>query len=196
MAVSRKCKNWGQKISIRQMPNGYWIPFDYNSEVQHKCKRKVKDNMKIADNNKLTNDTLPQLSKEIVLALISDAIENKKVLKIACYLLSDNNRWTIRRIVPHKLYEKNNVLYVDCYSYFGNEYRDYNVDRIRYVEVVTDKAYVPPHPDSSKINNPDFEKPQTQFENERDKIKDSNDSFIWYLIPIFIIGIIIYLSTK
>ena len=204
MGVSRKCKKCGQQISIRQMPNGYWIPFDYNTNVQHKCRLSVKDK-KTAPSEKI-NNTFPELPKETILEVINYAIENKSVLKIEGYLSISKDRWTIRRIVPHKLCEKDNQLFVDCYSYYAHDYRDYSIDRIKYAEVVTDKLYVPPQPDRASIprqtvqayiaaqtdnsntNITDFEKPQTQDQN--------NSSDTGYLILAIIVGLLIYLITK
>lgn len=41
MAVLKYCKNCNAKISIRKMPNGYNIPFDYQTDIVHKCKKQA-----------------------------------------------------------------------------------------------------------------------------------------------------------
>ena len=38
MAVIKYCKNCNEKISLRQMPNGYWLPFEFQEDKLHECK--------------------------------------------------------------------------------------------------------------------------------------------------------------
>ena len=44
MAVITNCKYCGEKISIRKMPAGHSVPFDFDSNNYHKCSRSKKQN--------------------------------------------------------------------------------------------------------------------------------------------------------
>ena len=37
MSYIRKCKYCNAKISIREMPDGQWVAFEYQTDTAHEC---------------------------------------------------------------------------------------------------------------------------------------------------------------
>lgn len=59
MAKIIKCKNCGNKISIREMPNGKWLPFEFQSDELHKCSRTI-DEISAKKNSNNLNSIKPK----------------------------------------------------------------------------------------------------------------------------------------
>ena len=48
MSYTRPCNNCGQRISMREMPQGQWVAFDVSTESPHKCGYQTKADPSIA----------------------------------------------------------------------------------------------------------------------------------------------------
>ena len=68
MAVITNCKYCGEKISIRKMPAGHSVPFDFDSNDYHECSRSKKQNQnkEIAIKDKKKNNLKEIKSKKSI----------------------------------------------------------------------------------------------------------------------------------
>ena len=68
MAVITNCKYCGEKISIRKMPAGHSVPFGFDSNDYHKCRRSKKQNQnkEIAIKDKKKNNLKEIKSKKSI----------------------------------------------------------------------------------------------------------------------------------
>ena len=68
MSLIVDCKFCGERISLRKMPHGKHVPFDANTDDQHKCTKN--DNQKISKkkikDKKITTTTQPRKVSETV----------------------------------------------------------------------------------------------------------------------------------
>ena len=39
MSLKKQCDNCGERISLRRMPHGKYVPFDFNTRNRHQCGR-------------------------------------------------------------------------------------------------------------------------------------------------------------
>lgn len=129
------------------MPNGYWVPFDYKTGNQHKCKSNTKPKTKKTTNTTATAEPISTLNKKnrpnyinldseyTILPLIRSAITNNDNLKITYYTTS-RNAWSDREITPYNLYSNSDGIYIDAYCYLRQEQRTFRLDKIKYAETV------------------------------------------------------------
>jgi len=147
MSVRKECDKCGQKISVRKMPNGRWVPFDYNTNTQHKCssatyKKPVQKKVPIAKAPSAPKPAeivkpiyINQNSNTTILPHIRSAIDNNYNV-IINYCTTSRNAWSTREITPYKIYANENGTYIEAFCHMRNEKRTFRVDKIRSVEIV------------------------------------------------------------
>ncbi|WP_352406429.1 hypothetical protein [Acetoanaerobium noterae] len=125
MAVIKYCKNCNEKISLRQMPNGYWLPFEFQEDKLHECK--------IYKNEKNITD-LESNIKAIGLTnreKIDMAIASNKDLyfEYTSFMTGEKLK---RKITPVSIYEE----YVNGYCYLSNSRKSFIIDNMRYLKII------------------------------------------------------------
>lgn len=111
MAQIKYCKKCNTKISIREMPNGVWLPFDYQTNELHSCKEKKE---------------LKKTSKQLK---IEEAIETKKDL------LFNDSKKDMYIITPTKIENG----YIEGYN-IENELQKYKLEKIYNIQILDSKA--------------------------------------------------------
>jgi hypothetical protein len=151
MSLKKSCENCGKKISLRKMPNGHWIPFDYYTKTVHDCP--VNKPLKINISKPKTNsESTFARSKSSwgysnsnvneTLSLINLALKEGKLLRIV-YYTGSRNAWSTRDILPMKVYQEHGTFYIRAYCMLRNEERIFRLDRIKSAELIT--RSVPPN---------------------------------------------------
>ncbi len=118
------CKVCGQKISIRKMPGGQWVAFDYHTSQQHvhgKTNKKENNSYKSK-----TSDTLTDYND--ILDEIEYAIDEKLVLQLS-YFDVDGDK-TNRKVRPISLLENHSPPYLEAFCLLRDDRRHFRVDRI------------------------------------------------------------------
>lgn len=117
LAIIRYCKKCKKKISIREMPNGYWLPFDFKDDQLHHCQT--------------NNDYIKISNKPTKLDLVIYAINNNKDL-IFSYRDSITKESIMRHITP-SIFEDG---YVTGYCYLRNDNHRFNIERMHFINII------------------------------------------------------------
>ena len=67
MSLIVNCKFCDERISLRKMPHGKHVPFNANTDDQHKCRKSnpKKDIKKTTNNKKIDSDKSKKISEDI-----------------------------------------------------------------------------------------------------------------------------------
>ena len=108
MAQVKYCDKCKEKISIREMPNGVWLPFDFQTNELHKCKE-------IKISKKMTKQQIVENAiKEKVLLTFKDHKHNTYV------------------IAPNKIKKGT----VTAYNHLDSRTNVYFLDKMHYIKAV------------------------------------------------------------
>ena len=118
------CKFCGQKISIRKMPGGQWVAFDYHTSQSHLCGKTNKKEYGSYKNK--TSDTLTDYND--ILDEIEYAIDEKIILELT-YNDVDGDK-TNRKVRPVSLLETHSPPYLEAFCLLRDDRRHFRVDRI------------------------------------------------------------------
>ncbi len=108
MAQVKYCDKCKEKISIREMPNGVWLPFNYQTDELHKCKE-----IKV----------LKKMTKQ---QTVENAIKEKGLLTF-----KDHKHNTY--VVTPNIIRKG---YVSAYNHFDSKMHTYTLDKMYYIKSV------------------------------------------------------------
>jgi FKBP-type peptidyl-prolyl cis-trans isomerase len=84
MALKVNCKECGEFISLRKMPHGRFVAFDYNTDTQHVHEKKVKTKSKKNSDTSVDNTQVENFSSkktDDILASISSVSANEESLE-------------------------------------------------------------------------------------------------------------------
>lgn len=132
MSFVRKCKKCGEKISIRKMPNGKWVPYDFGTDVCHldtcKASKKKKTSRKKAAQKAVENKSfnVKKITEEF-----KKAIEDDKLILLDYQ--DAKGRKTIRFVKPLYFYRS---IYLRTFCYKRYDERTFRLDRIINYEIV------------------------------------------------------------
>lgn len=107
MAQVKYCEKCREKISIREMPNGVWLPFDYQTNKLHECKE-IKD-----------------VKKTPKQQIVEDAIKQKRTL-----IFHDDKRIN-HAIIPNKM--RNG--YVTGYNHLDEKLYKYTFNKMYCIKI-------------------------------------------------------------
>ncbi len=176
MAYTRPCNRCGQRISMREMPHGQWVPFDVSTEILHKCHTKNPPDPeieKLAKKNKLKkedkesfdigyeNDDEIEIEdvKETktyddlvtIKRTINKAIKEKRRVDIVYQ--SYGGEITSRQISPVKKFKYKSVDHLQAYCHLRRAERNFKIASISEANLTNKKILK-----SKKIGKPKLEK--------------------------------------
>ena len=125
------CKFCGQKISIRKMPGGQWVAFDYHTSQSHLCGKTNKKEYGSYKNK--TSDTLTDYND--ILDEIEYAIDEKIVLQLT-YNDVEGDR-TSRKVRPIFLLETHSPPYLEAFCLMRDDRRHFRLDRIEKLKITS-----------------------------------------------------------
>ena len=178
MGVVKYCKNCNEKISIREMPNGYWIPFDFQGDKLHECK---KYNLETKNNksNSKSNTKEKRLTKREKINL---AIKENKDLSFE-YTSYNSKEKLKRKISPFLFDEK----YVTGYCYLRKCKRFFVIDKMRFITII-DRIERPEILLKAKEEDIKWEPGNINNYPERINKNEKNDYFwVYWIVIIFIL---------
>lgn len=155
MAVIKYCKNCNEKISLREMPNGYWLPFEFQEDKLHECKEyKIKKNI---DDLKSNIKVIELTNRE----KIDMAIANNKDLyfEYTSFMTGEKLK---RKITPLSIYEE----YVNGYCYLRNSRKSFIIDNMHSLKVIDKSENI----NLLKKQNQNITTNNYKFENRKQKI--------------------------
>lgn len=113
MGKIRQCENCGMKISIREMPNGKWLPFEFQSDILHNCiQTKIRYTAKKKNNGVIMTSEIDcdkTIQNPIKFSKIKEAVETQKNLVFNYSRRSSVVKGGIL-IIPEKLIGTSKVL--------------------------------------------------------------------------------------
>jgi len=136
MSYIRECKNCGQRISLRKMPDGQWVAFDVATDYQHICgQRHVPE-------SDLARESIAGPKKfYLISGFIKKAIREKKRVQIEYY--NRRNKYSSREISPIKEFSYQDRRYVQAYCHLRKAERSFLVQSISSAKVLKKKRFKP-----------------------------------------------------
>ncbi len=156
MSYTRPCNKCGQRISMREMPHGQWVPFDVSTEVPHICGRKTKADPNIqklakAKNRNREEDESIDIGYEqddvSIIKTVNKAIREKKRIDITYH--SYGGQTTSRQISPVKKFKYQEEDHLQSYCHLKKDERCFKIDSIIEANLTNKKAFK-----SKKIGKP------------------------------------------
>lgn len=214
MSIKRACNHCGNNISLRKMPNGQWVAFDFNTNSAHKCATKQSSKTrtstperttknlsptpkihKTTDTNRAiitppspdnarANDYYQNTHTDAILNLINLAIKDGDRLRINYYTAS-RNAWTTRDIKPMLIYHEHAYTYTRGYCYLRNEERTFRLDRIKSAELLKSTTPIPIREEPSESLS-SFQGPSA---------KQSED-YSWIMWAVILVAVIMFLAAR
>ena len=159
MSYIRPCNKCGQRISMREMPHGQWVPFDVSTEEQHKCGKKNKADLNIKKLAQIKKKESEDESIDIgygqedisIIKNLNKSIKEKKRLDITYQ--SYNSQTTSRQISPVKKFKYQGEDYLQAYCHLRNDERNFKIDSILETNISKKKAFK-----SKKMGKPNLKK--------------------------------------
>jgi hypothetical protein len=173
MSYTKPCNKCGERISLRQMPQGQWVAFDVSTEESHVCGVKNDPDISVKLSSKKKKefeedetidlgyeDDFLETKKDIeesktysnssgVNYCIDKAIINKKRILIDYY--SDfNNENTYREISPIKKFKLNSKNYLQAYCHLRKAERNFLTRSIKTATEMNKKRT------TAKLSKPDL----------------------------------------
>lgn len=190
MSIKKDCQYCGKQISLRKMPEGHWLAFDYGSSTVHECVKKKKSNPKPSPK---TNANIPKGNNNIekenigeVLQLLQVAINNSHDVNMK-YYTDYRKEWTTRVVTPFRIYSKDNSTYLEAYCHWRKEDRTFKVSRISYANIVT-QTYKETAATKEPATSSNYQSPSSSNQN--------NNNYAMYSFWAIIVIIIIYFLNK
>ena len=115
MSYTKPCNKCGERISLRQMPQGQWVAFDASTEESHICGIKNEPDVSIKLKNKKRKKS--EDNKSIDLEYEDDVLETKKDSVVS---KTYNNSSGVNYCIDKAIIGKKRIL-IDYYSDFNNE---------------------------------------------------------------------------
>ena len=112
MSYTKACNKCGDRVSLRQMPQGQWLAFDVSTEEKHSCDIKHEPDVSIKLKGKRKNYS--SVSK--IHQCIDKAIREKKRIHIK-YNSKHNDEYTEREISPIKKFREKERTYLQAYCH-------------------------------------------------------------------------------
>ena len=115
MSYTKPCNKCGERISLRQMPQGQWVAFDVSTEESHVCGVKNDPDISI----KLRSKKRKKLEEDesIDLGYEDDVLETKKVIEES---KTYSNSSGVNYCIDKAIIDKKRIL-IDYYSDFNKE---------------------------------------------------------------------------
>lgn len=113
MAQVKYCDKCHEKISIREMPNGVWLPFDYQTNDLHECKE-----------IKTTKKEIKDAEKTPKQEIVDNAIKEKSTL------IFHDAKHNTQVIIPSKMING----YVTGYNYLDKQVHIYLLKKMYYIK--------------------------------------------------------------
>lgn len=185
MSIKKPCQYCGEEISLRKMPEGHWLAFDYGSGTVHKCVKKKKATSKATPKHPKDNgDTVnPKIGEFFQLLLV--AINNRNDVNIN-YFANNKKDWTNRTVTPIRIYTKDNSTYLEGYCHLRKAHRDFKVSRIAFANIVPSNVETA----VSKESNPPI------HNNITSDATRSENKYATYLFLVAIVILVIYFMNK
>jgi hypothetical protein len=121
MSYTKPCNKCGERISLRQMPQGQWVAFDASTEESHIC-GVINDpdiSVKLKKKNKNVNEEIELKNYNNTSEIhqyIDKAIREKKRIYIE-YNSKHNEEYTEREISPIKKFKEKGRTYLQAYCH-------------------------------------------------------------------------------
>jgi len=121
MSYTKPCNKCGERISLRQMPQGQWVAFNVSTEESHDC-GVINDpdiSVKLKKNNKSINKEIELKNYNNTTEIhqyIDRAIREKKRIYIE-YNSKHNEEYTEREISPIKKFKEKGRTYLQAYCH-------------------------------------------------------------------------------
>ena len=164
MSYIRPCNKCGQRISMREMPHGQWVPFDVSTEEPHVCGTQhepdVSVKLKAKNKNReedepidigYEDDDVSDVGYEddgaSILQTINKAIREKKRIDITYH--SYGGQTTSRQISPVKKFKYQHEDHLQAYCHLKKDERCFKIDSIIEAKITNKKAFK-----SKKIGKP------------------------------------------
>ena len=121
MSYTKPCNKCGERISLRQMPQGQWVAFDASTEESHICgiKNDPYISVKLKKKNKNINKEIELKNYNNTTEIhqyIDRAIIEKKRIYIE-YNSKHNEEYTEREISPIKKFKEKGRTYLQAYCH-------------------------------------------------------------------------------
>ena len=121
MSYTKPCNKCGERISLRQMPQGQWVAFDASTEESHICgiKNEPDISVKLKKKNKNINKEIELKNSNNTTEIhqyIDRAIREKKRIYIE-YNSKHNEEYTEREISPIKKFKEKGRTYLQAYCH-------------------------------------------------------------------------------
>ena len=121
MSYTKPCNKCGERISLRQMPQGQWVAFDASTEESHICgiKNDPYISVKLKKKNKNINKEIELKNYNNTTEIhqyIDRAIREKKRIYIE-YNSKHNEEYTEREISPIKKFKEKGRTYLQAYCH-------------------------------------------------------------------------------
>ena len=121
MSYTKPCNKCGERISLRQMPQGQWVAFDASTEESHICgiKNDPDISVKLKKKNKNINKEIELKNYNNTTEIhqyIDRAIREKKRIYIE-YNSKHNEEYTEREISPIKKFKEKGRTYLQAYCH-------------------------------------------------------------------------------
>lgn len=185
MSIKKTCQYCGEEISLRKMPEGHWLAFDYGSGTVHKCVKKKKATPKATPKQPKENSDIinPQIGE--ILQLLQVAINNRNDININ-YFADSRKDWTNRTVTPIKIYTKDNSTYLEGYCHLRKANRNFKVSRIAFANIVPKNVEV-------AVSN---ESASPVYNNATSNETRNENKYAIYLFGIAIVILFIYFMNK
>ena len=120
MSYTKPCNKCGERISLRQMPQGQWVAFDASTEESHICgiKNEPDISVKLKKNKNINKEIELKNSNNTteIHQYIDRAIREKKRIYIE-YNSKHNEEYTEREISPIKKFKEKGRTYLQAYCH-------------------------------------------------------------------------------
>lgn len=104
MALYRKCKYCGARLSFRQMPGGHWVAFDVGSDIVHQCRHQPIASSENPPVGRSESESVVATTYKDVLSLLTTAIDSYQCVKLR-YFTESRGAVTERVVEPMVLHQ-------------------------------------------------------------------------------------------
>ena len=144
MSYTKPCNKCGERISLRQMPQGQWVAFDVSTEESHVCGVKNDPDISVKLRGKKRNKL--EEDESIDLGYDDDVLETKKVNEESkTYSNSSGVNYCIDKAIIDKKrsyldYHTDSHFKLD-FSKFTEEQLDAEIDKLKELKARAKKEY-------------------------------------------------------